>query len=121
MSPQFHCIYNANFSICKCGENFTSLWKHKEKLQSHLQTKAVIDVLPTQQDSQLSQLPGASDPLPRFMEPWILHPVTSSTDDSPANLLEEPPIESLEEPSNYQPDMQEINVDITTGVSQFEW
>ena len=81
----------------------------------------MIDVLPTQQDSQPYQLPGPPYPLPRFMEPWHSQPEASSAEEPPANPLAVPPTESPKENHNYQPDTQEIHVDTTARVSQFGW
>ena len=87
MSPQLHCIYYDEFSTCKIDAKITSLWKHKAKLQSQLQTKAVIDVITNKQYSQLSQIPDAPDPLP----PWNSQPETSSAEEPSATPLAAPP------------------------------
>ena len=68
VSPKSHCVYDDEFATCKQDAKFTSLWKHKSKLKYQPQTETVIDVLPTQQDSQQYQLTGAPDPLPIFVE-----------------------------------------------------
>ena len=105
MSSQFHCIYGDKFFTCKRNGKFTSICKHKAKLKSQLQTETLIDVLPTKQDSQPSQLPGAPEPLPGLVEPWNSQPEPSSPEYLHKTPLAALPSESLKEPLNSQPDM----------------
>ena len=46
-------------------------------------------------------------------------PETSSAEELPTNLLAPPTSESLKNPTNYQPDMQETDVDTATRVFRF--
>jgi hypothetical protein len=47
VSPQFHCIYDDDFSTCKRAAKFKSLWQYKAKLQSKPATTDITDQLPT--------------------------------------------------------------------------
>jgi hypothetical protein len=47
VSPQFHCIYDDDFSICKRDAKFQSLCQFKAKLQSKPVALERIDALPT--------------------------------------------------------------------------
>ena len=87
VSPKFHFISNDELSTCKHDATLISLWQHKAKLKYQPQTEKVIDVLPIQQGSQPSQLPGATDPLPRFVEPCNSQPEMSSAEELPKNTL----------------------------------
>ena len=119
MSQKFHYIYDAEFSRWKWNIKFTSLWQHKAKLQSKIQTKTVIGVLLTHQYSQPSLLPETLDPLPRFTEPWNSQPETSSRKETLENPIAAPPEDMLKEFPHPQPDAQWINVDTTTRVYWF--
>jgi hypothetical protein len=121
ISSQFHCIYDDDFSTCKCDAKFKSLWQYKAKLQSKLATTDMTDQLPTtvshpyeKHGTSTPSLPLAADPVPRFIgsvpcfvELWDQ---PTQADDNPPNLEDaneppidkptEDPVEAIEEPAD---------------------
>ena len=78
-------------------------------------------MLPTQQVLKPPQLPGATDPPQRFIEPWNSRPEMSFAEDLPENLSEALSLVPLKGPPNFKIYAQEPNVDITTILSIFGW
>jgi hypothetical protein len=79
VSPQFHCIYDNEFSTCKRDAKFQSLWQIKAKLQEKPVTLDRIDSLSTQAPPTIispgrqlepTSLQPSADPLPQFTEQW---------------------------------------------------
>ena len=68
------------------------------------------DAVVTENGKFPSMLPGAPDPLPRFMELWNSQTENSSEEELTKNALVSPPSESLRDPPIYQPDIQETNI-----------
>jgi hypothetical protein len=70
VSPQFHCIYDDDFSTCTQDAQFRSLWQHKAKIQQSLD----IDYNPP--GRPIHALRPALDPepaatlAPRFIHAW---------------------------------------------------
>ena len=60
VSPQFHCIYDDEFSTCKRDAKFASLWQYKAKLQ--LSKPGVID------KDQLKHIGELTKQLPKHMQ-----------------------------------------------------
>ena len=55
VSPQFHCIYDDEFSTCRRDAKFTSLWQYKAKLQ---RPKPGVTEELNYVDNQMEQLPS---------------------------------------------------------------
>ena len=90
VSPQFHTIFDDNFSTCKRDAKFKSLWQLKAKLQDHRvhesQEVSRIDVVPT---SPINDVAAPTTPVPinvdLFGEAWNTPTTTSpSTRTEPA-------------------------------------
>lgn len=120
VSPQFHCVYDDDFSTCKRDAKFVSLWQHKAKLVERTESDpAILDVLPTTAVEQVLNKSNPLEPPPMFSSPWELpttdtpvnpidpteplapvHPPVDipARDDPPEPIIHEPPVPTIEEP-----------------------
>jgi hypothetical protein len=71
VSPQFHCIFDDDFSSCKTDARFQSLWQQKAKLHIKHTVPKKQDILPTQATPfEEANLPAPDAPIPRFVTQW---------------------------------------------------
>ena len=98
VAPQFHCIYDDEFSTCKRDANFTSQWQHKAKFANSPMRSTVERILqsPTVQHEtpiQMFERPDIDPPPSRLTEQITNSEITNEPQDT--DSLDAPSIEDL--------------------------